>query len=171
MRSWWTPFAVAALCAIASCSKPAGGGAGSAGGAPGASGPDVAVNLSDLPRPRAGLWKSVLDDGDGKPAQSTICRSGKAPAVPKMPAGCTQFTIKKTFLGAYVMDMKCVTAEYSMTAHAVATGDFQTHLSGDTVMTMSSKQSPARTMKMHTEETYLGPCAPGQQPDDAPDEK
>jgi hypothetical protein len=171
-----TPAAAATLATFAllsACSPKGGGAQTSASGAPAsggaaapASGPDVPVGLANMPHQRAGLWKSVLDDGDGKPSESTSCRSGKIPAVPKMPAGCSQFNIKRTFLGAYVMDMSCSTADYTMVAHAVATGDFQTHLTGDSTMTMSTKQMGSRTMKMHTEETWLGPCAPGQTPDD-----
>jgi hypothetical protein len=166
-----TPIAAAALAGLsllAACGPKAGGNATASGGAP-ASGPDVQVNLSDLPHQRAGLWKTVLDDGDGKPADMTSCVSGKVPAMPKMPPGCSQFTIKKTFLGAYVMDMSCATPEYTMVAHSVATGDFQTHMSADMTMTMSNKQMPSRTTKMHTDASYVGPCAPGQTPDDADD--
>ena len=169
-----TPIAAVALAALsllAACGPKGGGNAtasGGTGGAP-ASGPDVQINLSDLPRQRAGLWKTVLDDGDGKPADMTSCLSGKIPAMPKMPAGCSQFTIKKTFLGAYVMDMNCTTPDFTMVAHSVATGDFQTHMAADMTMTMSNKQAPSRTTKMHTEATYMGPCAPGQKFDDEDD--
>ena len=162
---------VALLALLTACS-PKGGGAGAAGGGappPGApaSGPDVPVDLANMPHQRAGLWKTVIDNGDGKPQALTSCVSGKAPAVPKMPAGCSQFTLKRSFLGAYVMDMNCTTPNVTMVAHATATGDFQTHMSGDSTMTMSGKQMPARTIKMHTEATWQGPCAPGQKPDDA----
>jgi hypothetical protein len=165
-----TPIAaaLAGLSLLAACGPKGGGNATAAGGAP-ASGPDVQVNLSDLPHQQPGLWKTVIDDGDGKPATMTSCLSGKTPAMPKMPAGCSQFTIKKTFLGAYVMDMNCATPEFTMVAHSVATGDFQTHMSADMTMTMSSKQMPSRTTKMHSDASYVGPCAPGQKFDDADD--
>lgn len=178
-----TPSAAAALATFAlltACSPKGGGTSTAASGAPApgapasgapASGPDVQVALSSLPRPRAGLWKSTLDDGDGKPAESTSCLSGKTPEIPKMPAGCSQFSIKRTFTGAYVMDMSCTTPDYTMVAHSVATGDFQTHMSGDTTMTMSTRKTPTRTLKMHTEKTWIGPCAPGQKPDDDNDPK
>jgi hypothetical protein len=171
-------LALAALSLLVACGPKAGGNAAAAGGAPGAgapaagapaSGPDVEVNFADLPHQRAGLWKTVIDDGDGKPADMTSCVSGKLPAMPKMPAGCSQFTIKKTFLGAYVMDMNCATPDFTMVAHSVATGDFQSHMSADMTMTMSGKQMPSRTSKMHSEATYVGPCAPGQKFDDADD--
>jgi hypothetical protein len=84
-----------------------------------------------------------------------------------MPAGCGKFIIKRTLLGAYVMDMSCVTPTYSMTVRSVATGDFQTHVSSDSTMTMSGKLAPARTMKMHNKVTWVGSCAPGQTPADA----
>lgn len=167
--------ALAAFALLSACG-PKGGGAGkAAGGSPAGetaassaptSGPDVAIDMSNMPHQRAGLWKTHSDDGEGKPQDSTSCVSGKAPAVPKMPAGCSKFSIKRTFLGAYVMDMNCKTPDMSMVAHAVGTGDFQTHMIGDSTMTMSGRNLPARTIKVHTEATWLGPCAPGQKPDD-----
>ncbi|HEY3950152.1 DUF3617 domain-containing protein [Phenylobacterium sp.] len=161
--------ALATFALLAGCS-PKGGGTTTASGAAAAgapaSGPDVQVDLANMPHQRAGLWKTVLDDGDGKPDVSTTCMSGETPAVPKMPATCKQFTIKRTFLGAYVMDMDCATADYSMTAHAVVTGDVQTHLTGDSTITMSINHAPTQTIKSHTDATWIGPCAPGQKPDD-----
>jgi hypothetical protein len=163
--------ALATLALLGACG-PKGGGASNgaaAGGAPAAtpaSGPDVQVDISSMPRQRAGLWKTVLDNGDGKPDTETMCMSGKAPALPKMPKGCNQLSLKRTFMGAYVMDMNCATPDYTMVMHAVVTGDLQTHMSGDSTMTMTMKQSPPRTMKMHTDATWVGPCAPGQKPDD-----
>jgi hypothetical protein len=109
----------------------------------------------------------VIDDGDGKPDTTTTCLSGKTPTMPKMPAGCSQFSIKRTFLGHIAMDMNCATPEFTMVMHSEATGDFQNNMSSDATMTMSTKQMAARTTKMHSEAHYLGPCAPGQTPDDA----
>jgi hypothetical protein len=84
-----------------------------------------------------------------------------------MPEGCSPLTIKRTFLGGYVMDVSCKTAEYSMTSHSTLTGDFQSHVAADGVLTMQTKQMAApQTTKTHTEETWTGPCAPGQTPDD-----
>ena len=80
-------------------------------------------------------------------------------------AGMVQF--KRTFLGHIVMDMNCATPEFTMVMHSEAQGDFQTGMSSDATMTMSGKQMAPRTTKMHSEAHYLGPCTPGQQPDDA----
>ena len=166
--------AVALLALLAACS-PKGGGAGAgASGSPAspaapaaAAGPEVPVDLANMPRQRAGLWKLVIDQGDGKPATSTTCLSGHAPAIPKMPAGCGPFTVKRTVMGAYVMDLSCATAAHTMVMHQVASGDFQSHVSSDSTMTMSGKEGTAsRTMKMHNDMTWVGPCAPGQAPDD-----
>jgi len=172
-----TPIAAVALAGLsllAACGPKGGGNATAGAGAPAAggaaaSGPDVQINLSDLPHPRAGLWQNTIDDGDGKPATTTSCLSGKTPTMPKMPAGCTQFSIKRTFLGHIVMDMNCATPEFTMVMHSEAQGDFQSSMSSDATMTMSSKQMAARTTKMHSEAHYLGPCAPGQTPDDVDD--
>jgi Protein of unknown function (DUF3617) len=171
------PIAAAALAALsflAACSPKAGNATAAAGGAPGAaaapnSGPDVQITLADLPRPKAGLWQNVIDNGEGKPDTLTSCLSGKTPTMPKMPPGCSQFSIKRTFLGHLVMDVNCATPQYSMVMHSEASGDFQTNMSSDATMTMSSKQMGTHTTKMHTEAHYVGPCAPGQKPDDEVD--
>ena len=166
-----TVVALAAFSLLAACGPKGGGNATASAGAPGApaSGPDVQINMADLPHPKAGLWQNKIDDGDGKPAVTTTCLSGKTPTMPKMPAGCSQPSIKRTFLGHMVMDMNCATPEFTMVMHSEASGDFQNNMSSDATMTMSMKQSPPRTSKMHTEAHYLGPCAPGQTPDDAPE--
>ena len=170
-----TPTAAVALAALAllAARGPKGGGnatasAGAPGGAP-ASGPDVPITLADLPRPKAGLWQTTLDDGDGKPSTSTTCYSGKTPNMPKMPPGCSQLGIKRTFLGPIVMDMNCATPDFTMVMHSTVSGDFQNSMSSDAVMTMSLKGAPPKTSKMHSDAHYVGPCAPGQTPDDAPD--
>jgi hypothetical protein len=157
--------ALATLALLAACGPKGGNSTSASGAGAAASGPDVPVDLANMPHQRAGLWKTILDDGDGKPDVSTSCLSGNAPAVPKMPDGCNQFSIKKTFLGAYVMDMSCTTPEYTMTAHATVTGDVQSHLVGDSTMTMTAKDQPTRTMKMHTDATWIGACPPGETPD------
>lgn len=165
-------IALAALSLLAACGPKGGGNAtatASGGGAAPASGPDVSLTFADLPHPKAGLWQTTLDDGDGKPASSTTCYSGKTPTMPKMPPGCSQFNIKRTFLGHIVMDMNCATPEFTMVMHSEAQGDFQTSMSSDATMTMSTKQMAPRTTKMHSEAHYLGPCAPGQKADDADD--
>jgi hypothetical protein len=175
-----TPTAVVALAAfslLAACGPKGGGNATASGGAPAAggavgapaSGPDVAITMSDLPHPKAGLWQTTLDDGDGKPTTMSTCYSGKTPNMPKMPQGCSQLGIKRSFLGAVTMDMNCATPDFTMVMHSTVTGDFQSSMSSDAVMTMSMKGSPPKTSKMHSEAHYVGPCAPGQTPDDAPD--
>jgi predicted small lipoprotein YifL len=162
-------LAAACLCLVAACGQkggnaiaPAAGPA--AGGAPAASGPDVVVGETDMPRLRPGLWRQTIDDGDGKPDVMTICHSGAVTTLPKRSPNCGQFTIKRTFLGAYVVDMNCHTPQFSMVMHSVATGDFQNAVSSDATMTMSGEHVPVRTTKTHTEAHWVGPCPPGQKP-------
>jgi hypothetical protein len=146
---------LAALSLLATCGPKGGNATAGGSGGAAASGPDVQISLSDLPRQKAGLWQTVIDDGDGKPATMTSCASGKVPSMPKMPPGCSQFSIKRNFLGRYIMDMNCTTPEFTMVMHSESTGDFQTHMSSDATMTMSTKQMPAKTTKMHTEAIWV----------------
>jgi hypothetical protein len=161
------------LIALGACSK--GGGASSgqaaAGGGGGAaspaSGPDTVITEADLPRMKAGKWQKVESGEGDKPSTDTYCESGKPIQMQRgNPKECSKFEIKKTFLGGIVMNMTCSTPQYSMTAHATASGDFNSHWSGDVEMTMTAAGKPPMTTRFHTESTYLGPCDPGQKPDD-----
>jgi hypothetical protein len=162
-------LAMAGLCVLAACGPNAGGNATAAGGGTtvAAAGPDQVINFSDLPHPKAGLWQTTTDNGDGKPPTTdTKCLSGKMPSV-TVPKECSQFTLKRTMLGAYVMDMNCASPDFTLVSHANMTGDFQSQMSSDMTMTMTMKGQPPQTTKTHEDSKYVGPCAPGQTPDDA----
>ena len=164
-------IALTGFCLLAACGPKGAGSNAPSGGASGAasapsSGPDVAINLADLPRARAGLWQTTIDSGDGHPGSVTSCASGKAPAIGKGVKECNKVVLKRTVLGDVVMDMSCTTPAFTMTSHMVATGDFETHITSDTVMSMKGVKGPPTTSKVHTEAHWLGPCPPGQKPDE-----
>jgi hypothetical protein len=175
-----TPAAAVALAAVsllAACGPKGGnataaaGGVPTAGGAPAvaaapAGGPDVQINIADLPHYRGGLWRNVIDTGDGKPITITSCLSGKALAMPHLPPCFNQFSVKRTFQGAYVIDSTCESSMFTMVTHTVLTGDFQTNVSSDGATTTTTKQAAPEVSKLHTQASYLGPCAPGQTPED-----
>ena len=170
--------AVAVVGLLAACGQK-GGAAGPPGQAaaptaqPGG-GADVQLNFADLPKPRAGLWRTTIDNGQGHVVTDTHCLSGQQPNISREPnlgkpgSPCSQFTIKKTFLGAIVVDANCSNGAFTMTSHAVATGDFSTNMSSDSQMTMAGPNLPSRTVKVHSEAHWLGPCPPGQSPSDEP---
>jgi len=168
-----TAIGLAALCLVAACGKS--GANSGAGGSPPAtaaapsSGPDTPLAYADLPHPRAGLWQTTTDNGDGHPDTSTTCLSGQAPAMAKMPDGCAQPSIKRTFTGQIVIDASCKTPHFSMTGHSVSSGDFQNHVSTDSETSMTMGSQPTRSSKIHIDSRWIGPCPPGQKPDDAPD--
>jgi hypothetical protein len=182
-----TTLLVGGLCALAACgqtggggnaasngaSGSAGGGQASAGGGPAAppavaGGGDQTIDLSAMPHPRGGLWRVTEDDGDGHPTTDNHCYSGRVPVVKKPPT-CTQFTLKRTLTGGFAMDMSCGGEGYTMVAHSEMSGDFQSHMTGDMNMTMTMQGQPPRTIHQHSDMQYVGDCAPGQVPDDAPD--
>lgn len=166
-----TAVTITAICLLSGCGPQTGGPSAlraPAGAPPAASGPDQFINASDLPRPRAGLWRNTTDDGDGKPSTDTTCYSGK-PLAMKMPTHCSQFTIKRKFLGGIVMDMTCASPRITMVSHSEVNGDFQTKMASDMTMTMTMAGQPPRTTKIHNEATYVGACPAGQKPDDQPD--
>ena len=156
----WTALAVGSLCLVAAC------GPAASAAAP-TSGPDRVISVSDLPHLKGGLWQMAIHNVDGRGATSTSCLSGKTSAM-AMAEECAQFTIKRTFLGAIVMDMTCAAPDYTMVIHSVGSGDFQRSMVSDTNMTMKGQPAP-RITNTHVDAHYIGPCSPGQRPDDAPD--
>jgi hypothetical protein len=174
-RSTKRSLALAGFCLIAACG-PKGGGAssGQATAAPPASGADVQLSFADLPRPRAGLWRTTLDNGHGRLVTDDHCLSGKAPNIGREarfghgPSGCGQVSVRRTLLGAIVMDMTCGASGLTMTSHTVATGDFQTTMTSDSKMTLSAGRMATRTLTFHSEAHWVGPCPAGQRASDEP---
>jgi len=163
--------AFAAVSLLAACGPSGGGNATATGGAPAvapapASGPDAQISAADLPHFRSGLWRNVIDTGDGKPISIDNCLSGTASAMPHLPPCFKQFSVKRTSQGAYVIDSTCESSLFTMATHTVLTGDFQTNLSSDAALTTTTKGTAPEVSQTHTQASYLGPCAPGQKPDD-----
>jgi hypothetical protein len=170
-------LAAASLCLLAGCGPKGGqaasqaGAAAPAGGASGAApaqgGPDTVLDFSALPHPRAGLWQTVTDAGDGHPETTTSCFSGAMPSI-KKPTNCSQVSFKRTFTGAIVADMDCGSPDgaYHMSSHSVGSGDFQSTWASDGVVTLEMRGRPAQVIKTHSEAKYVGPCPPGENPVD-----
>jgi hypothetical protein len=160
--------AIVVISLLAACGPKGGGAATAANGAaaPAAAVPDVPVALADMPRLKAGLWKSTIDTGDGKPGSLTSCVSGKSPAVQHLPPCFKQLDIKRTFQGAYVVDSTCATPGFTMTSHAVMTGDFQSTMSSSATTTTTTPEAAPKITQTHMDSRYIGPCPPGQPPDD-----
>jgi len=160
--------ALAALSLLAACGPKGGGNATASASGPAASaaasGPDVSITMADLPRPKAGLWQSTIDDGDGKPSSKTTCYSGKAPNMPKMPPGCSQLSIKRTFLGAIVMDMNCATPDFTMVMHSTVTGDFQNKHVVRRGHDHVDEADAAQDLQDALRGPLSRPCAPGRSP-------
>ncbi|HUO12141.1 MAG TPA: DUF3617 family protein [Caulobacteraceae bacterium] len=166
-----TVIGLSVLCFVAACGKPverAGAVGPGAAKAP-ANGPDAPLAYADLPRLKPGLWRTTTDSGEGPPDTSSSCLSGRAPVVAKIPDGCAQPSIKRTFTGEIVVDASCKTAHFSMIGHTVSRGDFQSHVTTDSETTMTIGRQPPRTSKLHIDSRWVGPCPPGRKPDDAPD--
>ena len=123
-----------------------------------------AISLADLPRPRAGLWKIVVDDGDGPPTTMTECYSGVAPAT-KAPKNCTKMSFTRDASGAVVADFDCGDNRMRLAEHIVGTGDYQTQMVSDGQMTVTIQGQPPKVSKVHSVSTRVGDCPPGAKPD------
>lgn len=154
--------ALLASCAPKTAGNAAAGGAqGQAAGGGPASGPDVVIQASDLPKPKVGYWQIVEADDKGHSSTSQHCETGKPVDFSQMGKGCSQFTIKRTFLGDIVMDASCNEGGYATTMHITAHGDFNSSYTVDGEGSVSIPNRPVDTFKTHTEARYVGACPPG----------
>jgi hypothetical protein len=139
------------------------------------SGTAFAVDMSQLPHQKAGLWAQTMER-DGKPVpygSSQVCLDAASEA--KMLAFsqqmssqmCQSQTLNHNMDGSWTLDSVCKPgggANGTVTNHTVMTGDFESKL----VTTMSTETSGAPMPQMNGKhemvmtQTYTGPCKPGQ---------
>jgi hypothetical protein len=165
--------AAVSVLALAACSKSGADKQAAAGQAPAAgasaqptSGPDTVIAEADAPRLKAGEWRRVESDGSGPAQTTTYCESGKPLNFKHGAENCQKVELKRTFTGGLVMNLACKSKGVDMTMHANVTGDFNSHVSSDISSTIAMAGQPPQSVSGHTELTYLGPCGPGEKPDE-----
>ena len=120
--------------------------------------PGAPVAAAALPHPKAGLWKWASQAG----GQKQLCLSGQLLAPLTARPGCPISRQIRTGGGAYVVEASCQTGPVSRT-WAKTRGDYDRAFSLDIVIADSRGD-----ISDHADYRYLGPCAPGQRPDDQP---
>jgi hypothetical protein len=116
------------------------------------------VAAAALPHPKAGLWKWSSHAGGVK----QLCLSGELLAALADRPGCSISRQVHTAAGAYVVESKCENSPVSRT-WAKTAGDY------NRAFTLDVAIDDARgDITDHADYRYLGPCAPGQHPDDQP---
>ena len=120
--------------------------------------PGAPVTSAALPHPKAGLWQWSSHAG----GQKRLCLSGQllTPLTPRF--GCPTSRQIRTISGAYVVETRCESGQVSRT-WAKTTGDYNRAFSLDIAVNDSRGD-----ISDHADYRYLGPCAPGQRPDDVP---
>ena len=111
-----------------------------------------------LPHPKAGLWQWSSQAA----GQKQLCLSGQLLTPLAARPGCPILRQIRTASGAYVVEAKCQAGQVSRT-WAKSAGDYGRAFSIDVIIDDSHGD-----ISDHADYRYLGPCAPGQRPDDAP---
>ena len=114
----------------------------------------AAVATSALPHPKPGLWLWA----SGATGVKRLCLSGQVLGVLEARPGCPVIRQVVTREGVYIVESRCAGGAVSR-IYAKAYGDYDRDFSTDVVVADVSD---------HAEYRYLGPCPPGQSPDDAP---
>lgn len=143
---------------LAACSKPASHQAAAA-----SSGPDVAITEADLPRLKAGLWSTTISTSaeGARPETNTHCETGESIEPQSLGKTCSHFSLKRTFLGAIVIDATCGAGGVVSTMHMSVHGDYSSAIVGDSQVSLTVPDQPTRTFTTHTESHDAGPCPAG----------
>ena len=120
--------------------------------------PGTPIAAAALPHPKAGLWKWSSHAGGVK----QLCLSGQLLAALAERPGCAISRQVHTVAGAYVVEAKCQASPVSRT-WAKTAGDYNRAFTLDVVI-----DDTRGDITDHADYRYLGPCAPGQHPDDQP---
>jgi len=116
--------------------------------------PGAQMGPSGLPHPRAGLWRWA----SGAAGVRQLCFSGQVLTVLAPRPGCTALRQVMTRDGAFVVEAHCAAGPVRR-IYAKAWGDFDRAFFTNVTVGDASD---------HAEYHYIGPCRPGQKPDDAP---
>jgi hypothetical protein len=139
--------AAAGILALGSCGSPI---------PPEEAGTPVAV--AALPHPKPGLWAWNSEAGGRK----QLCLSGRAVGAFTARPGCAETRQIRTAAGAYVVEASCRAGPVGRT-WARSSGDYVRAFSVDLAI-----EDSRGGVTDHQDFRYLGPCAQGQHPDDAP---
>ncbi len=120
--------------------------------------PGTPIAAAALPHPRAGLWQWSSQAG----GQKRLCLSGALLVPMAARPGCPVSRQIRTARGAYVVEARCQSGPVSRT-WARTSGDYGRAFALDFVV-----EDSRGDVSDHADYTYLGPCAAGQRPDDAP---
>lgn len=122
--------------------------------------------LAAGPNVRPGHWKQVGGDDYDAAEPLQMCLSGRAIGVAGALSHCPNARTTTTAT-SITIDAACQVRRAQMSLHGVASGDFQTHYSADMTLTITPP-APGKPMQMrkHGEYRWVGPCAPGETPDD-----
>jgi hypothetical protein len=120
--------------------------------------PGAPVSEAALPRPKAGLWSWTSQAGGEK----RLCLTGQILSPFAERPGCPQTRRIRNPLGAYVVETKCAAGTVRRT-WARSSGDYGRAFSVDVAI-----DDNHAGVSDHQDYRYLGPCAAGQRPDDAP---
>jgi hypothetical protein len=116
------------------------------------------VAAAALPHPKGGLWQWKSQAAGSR----QLCLSGQLLAPLAARPGCPVTRRIRTFSGAYVVEARCPSGQVSRT-WAKTSGDYARAFSVDVIIDDSHGD-----ISDHADYRYLGPCAPGQRPDDQP---
>src|SRR5580658_4988050 len=119
------------------------------------------------PQRKPGLWEQTLQtDRSPTPLVSEWCfdaasdrRTPVLPRGPRREGACSKFAVSKNG-DTYVVDTVCGFGGIQLTSHAELTGDFTSHYTTTSTVTVSGAPDPARngTHKTTLTAVYKGDC-------------
>lgn len=123
-----------------------------------------------LPKRKPGLWAMTIEEsGKAGPKQSIKqCVDEKTDTLLQVnsdfQSACTQQPSRRTSSG-YETETSCRIGQLVSEAKSVLSGDFQTRVVSEVVVTVTvAPGAPPRTSRQRIEAAYIGPCGTDQRP-------
>jgi hypothetical protein len=148
--------------ATAGCSRNDDKAAASAAGADAPSAQsEAAPAAGGPPRPlRPGLWKTTASTPSGEQSTTQCVGEGQDPAAEAAkaaPCGTPQVT---PVIDGFTLELTCRKDAITYSLAGVVKGDFQTRTTTDLEMKVQA-YGASKTMRLHSESVYVGPCEAG----------
>lgn len=121
------------------------------------------ISLTDIPKPRPGVWKTTTRANGGEAEVTTQCiGADETFDLGQKQEGCEPILTRRA--NGFNMTAQCTTGGMTGGSSVTMTGDFQKRVNVDMRISVRTPDGQTHESNMTGESVWQGPCEPGQEP-------